>query len=109
MSTLPDSLSPFVVNVLSLFKEQEPCPCKHEEEVEPEPIPLKEYFKYHPPLTGERKNKHNQINELSLALAEAIDTIVEDTGCKKMAIFALQQARMFANQGIVIDELKDKN
>ena len=66
---------------------------------------LPEYFKYHPPLTEERKQKHNKINAVALELAEAIMENVQDEDCLKMALFAVQQARMFANQGITVDEV----
>lgn len=67
---------------------------------------MEEYFRYHPPTTEERKTSHNVINGQALAFAKAIDLYVTDPECKKMAIFALQQCRMFANQGITIDELR---
>ncbi len=69
-------------------------------------LPVEEYFKYHPPLTDERKAKHNAINEAALAFAKAVNASVDDEDCRKMAFFAIQQARMFANQGATIDELK---
>ena len=69
-------------------------------------IPLAEYFKYHPPITAQRKAAHEEINQAALAFAEAIDSAVKDEDCKKMAVFAVQQARMFANQGITVDELR---
>lgn len=68
-------------------------------------LPLEEYFRYHPPKTEERKEKHNAVNEAALQLAKIIDSVVVDEDCKKMAIFAVQQARMFANQGITVDSL----
>lgn len=70
-------------------------------------IPIEEYFKYHPVVTEERKAAHNAINEAALALANAIDASVADCDCKNMAFFAVQQARMFANQGAAVDELKE--
>lgn len=68
-------------------------------------LPLEEYFKYHPPLTQERKDAHDAINKAALAFAQVIQVNVKDEDCRKMAIFAVQQARMFSNQGITIDEL----
>jgi hypothetical protein len=68
-------------------------------------VPIEEYFKYHPPLTPERVNKHDRINHACLNLAKLIDANVVDEECKKMALFALQQCRMFSNQGITLDEL----
>jgi hypothetical protein len=69
-------------------------------------LPIEEYFKYHPPLTEARIQKHNTVNETCLALAKILDQVVDDKDCKSMAMFALQQCRMFANQGITVDELK---
>lgn len=68
-------------------------------------LPIEEYFKYHPPLTQDRKDKHEIINNVALTFASLVEELLEDEDCKKMAFFAIQQARMFANQGITIDEL----
>ena len=68
-------------------------------------LPIEEYFKYHPPLTDTRKAAHNAVNEAALAFAKTVEENVVDEDTKKMAFFAIQQARMFANQGITIDEL----
>lgn len=70
-------------------------------------IPIEEYFRYHPPKTENRKRKHEQINSLSIEFAKAIDAAIEDEDCKHMALFALQQCRMFANQGITVDEVRN--
>jgi hypothetical protein len=70
------------------------------------PIPIEEYFKYHPPTTAARKAAHEAINSAALHFAKTIDAYVVDADCLKMAMFAVQQARMFANQGITIDELQ---
>lgn len=72
-------------------------------------IPIEEYFRYHPPTTQERKDKHDLINTKALQLALAIDQSVADPQCKQFAIFAVQQARMFANQGITVDDLSERN
>ncbi|MGB3205212.1 MAG: hypothetical protein WBB28_09505 [Crinalium sp.] len=69
-------------------------------------IPVENYFRYHPPVTEKRKSAHNQINEAALNFAKAVDSLVEDEKTKEYAIFAIQQARMFANQGVVVDELE---
>lgn len=68
-------------------------------------LPIEEYFKYHPPTTPERIHSHNAINEAALHFAQTVDKLVLDEDCRKMAFFAIQQARMFANQGITVDEL----
>lgn len=68
-------------------------------------IPVEEYFKYHPPKTEERIKLHDCIDQTAMAMAVAIDMCVQDESTKTMAIAALQNARMLANQGITIDEL----
>jgi hypothetical protein len=69
-------------------------------------ISLKTYFQYNPVKTERRKACHEMINEKALELAQTIQDCVQDPKCQEMAIFAVQQARMFANQGATIDELK---
>ncbi len=72
-------------------------------------IPIEEYFRYHPPTPGsDRIRKHDRINQLALEFAKAIDVEIEDPQCKQFAVFAVQQARMFANQGITVDEVRQK-
>lgn len=66
---------------------------------------IQEYFSYNPPKTEKRKFRHNQINEAALAFALSVLQNVDDEDCRKMAFFAIQQARMFANQGITVDEI----
>ncbi len=73
----------------------------------PQQIPITEYFKYHPPITNLRRERHDKVNALALDLAKYIEENVQDEDCKKMAFFAIQQARMFANQGITIDEIAE--
>lgn len=68
-------------------------------------LPIEEYFKYHPPLTDARKAAHNKINEAALAFAKTVEENVVDEDTRKMSFFAIQEARMFANQGITVDEL----
>lgn len=72
-------------------------------------ISIEDYFKYHPPTTEERKAKHNAINEAALAFAKIVEAEVLDEETKKMSFFAIQQARMFANQGATIDELRSRS
>ena len=68
-------------------------------------LPIEEYFKYHPPTTPERIAAHNAVNEAALTFAKTVEENVEDEDYCKMAFFAIQEARMFANQGITVDEL----
>ena len=67
---------------------------------------LEHYFKYHPVATDSRKIAHHAINEAALKFARTVFAHVQDEDCRKMAFFAIQQARMFANQGATMDELK---
>lgn len=71
-------------------------------------ISIDDYFKYHPSTTEERIQKHKLINKIILEAAHIIDESVGDEKCKEYAFFALQQARMFANQGVVVDELRNQ-
>lgn len=64
-----------------------------------------DYFSYHPPLTKERQDAHDAINQAALHMAATIEHFVKDPAHKQQAIFALQQTRMFANLGITVDEL----
>lgn len=66
---------------------------------------LKHYFEYHPIKTEERQGAHNAINDAARALARAVLVHVKNPDCVKMSLFAIQQARMFANQGATIDEV----
>jgi hypothetical protein len=68
-------------------------------------IDIEEYFKYHPPTTQERQDAHKAINEAALSFAKVVDANVQDEITKQYSIFAIQQARMFANQGVTVDEL----
>ena len=67
-------------------------------------LPIEEYFRYHPP-SPERQLQHDKINQAALALAQAIDVLVQDPSCRQMALANVQQARMFANQGLTVDWL----
>lgn len=63
------------------------------------------WFTYHPPTTEERKAKHLAINEGAKAFAKVILANVKDTRCRELAFYAIQQARMLANQGATVDEI----
>jgi N-acyl-L-homoserine lactone synthetase len=64
------------------------------------------YFQYHPPKTEERQQKHDRVNKAALEFAKVVAESVKDEQTKRFAIFAIQQARMFANLGITVDEVK---
>ncbi|BAZ39417.1 hypothetical protein NIES4101_53700 [Calothrix sp. NIES-4101] len=67
---------------------------------------VEDYFRYYPTQSSDRKRKHERIQSLCIEFAQAIDAEIDDEECKRMALFALQQCRMFANQGITIDEMR---
>ena len=68
-------------------------------------IPIEDYFRYHPPKTEERKQKHEAVNKAALEFAKVVEACVKDEQTKLFSIFAIQQARMFANQGITVDDI----
>ena len=68
-------------------------------------ISLEELFKYHPPQTEERREAHESINKAAKDFALVIQENVKDEESKRMALYAVQFARMMSNQGITIDEL----
>ena len=72
--------------------------------MKPTKIDLDEWFKYHPVMTEERRLAHNTVNAAAQEFAEVIMNLVDDEECLKMAFYAVQQARMFANQGITLKE-----
>ena len=71
-----------------------------------EVLTVKDYFTYHKCQTEERVEKHEDVNAAILDVAELLDHTIRDQDCKTMALFALQQCRMFAHQGITVDEVK---
>lgn len=68
-------------------------------------INLEEYFRYHPLQTEQRINNHNKVNEEALEFARVIFSCVKNERLRNNALDAIQQARMFANQGITVDSL----
>ena len=67
-------------------------------------IDIEEYFKHHPPDEF-RKKLHKKVNDAALEFAKVIMETVNNPRMKFTAINQIQQARMFANQGITIDDL----
>jgi len=76
-----------------------------EEKIIIDGIELSEYFKYHPPTTEDRKAKHEAVNDAALKFAEVIFANCKNPAMQKLAFQTIQQARMFANQGVTLDEL----
>lgn len=72
-------------------------------------INLEEFFKYHPPTTQERIEKHNAINNAAYNFAEIVLENVSDEDSIKLIMNHIQTARMFCNQSIVIEEIRGAN
>lgn len=68
-------------------------------------LSIEEYFTYHPVVTEDRRLAHEAVNAAALAFARVLEDNVKDEKTKDMAFFCIQQARMFANQGVTVDEL----
>lgn len=66
---------------------------------------LDHWFIYHPTQTDERRQAHEAINAAALEFARVVMKNVQNPKCCEMAFFAIQQARMFANQGATLDEV----
>ena len=69
-------------------------------------LSIEDLFSYHPCKSEARVQAHQAINDAALAFAQVVDANIHDQTTKGFALFAIQQARMFANQGATIDELK---
>lgn len=67
-------------------------------------VPLEEQFRYHPPTTEERKQKHDTVNNAALECAKALCGCVRDEHYQQKIIDAIQQARMLANQAVTFEE-----
>lgn len=66
---------------------------------------LEELFQYHPPKTQERKDQHDRVNQAALEFAKVLHDEVKMKEFKTAIIFAIQQARMLANQAITLQSL----
>lgn len=66
---------------------------------------LEAYFKYYPPTTEEKVVKHEAINDAALKFAEVLFDSVEDEELLRQSFYAICQARVFANQGITVDNV----
>jgi hypothetical protein len=69
-------------------------------------LPVANYFDHPAPKTEERKKAHAAVNS---ACQQAMDTIADncnDVTSLEYAFMAIQFAKMMADQGITVDELK---
>lgn len=72
-------------------------------------IPLEDLFRYHPPKTQERIDKHNVVNNAALEFAKAIISCTDEEYHDKI-VDKIQVIRMLANQAITTsDILKNSN
>lgn len=70
-------------------------------------IALSEYFKYHPLMSPERIEKHAELNAAALEFAQILFKVCDNSRMRHLALDCIQQARMFGNQGITLDDIKD--
>lgn len=68
---------------------------------------LENRFRYHPPTTQARKDAHARVTEITLAAAKEIRDIVPPGRGLALALSNLEEARMWANQGIACDSPRD--
>lgn len=67
---------------------------------------LREYFRYHPPQTEERKQAHNAVNDAAFEFAKVVLATVKNERMRQSAFDQIQIARMLANQGITLEEIE---
>lgn len=73
-------------------------------------ISLEDQFQYHPPLTEERKAKHDLIGRSALTFAQELRSAV---GCDdpmfQQIVNCIQQARMLANQAVTYQDILSRD
>lgn len=70
---------------------------------------LEEHFKYHPPLTQERIDKHDIVNKAALEFFKSVSSTIDDEYYLKLIFQEVQICRMIANQAVTIEEVNDIN
>lgn len=74
----------------------------------PSDAEIENRFRYHPPKTDSRRQKHNAVTEQCLSLAKALrDTCPPGRGLST-ALTKLEEARMWANQALACDSPDDQ-
>lgn len=68
---------------------------------------LKKIFSYHAPKDAEQIGRYNEIRNAGLAFANIIESKTPECPEQTLAIRAVQQAVMWANAGIAINEAED--
>lgn len=71
----------------------------------PTPDELTNRFRYHPPTTESRRQKHQAVTEECLALALRLAEICPEGRGLSIALTKLEEARMWANQALACDSL----
>lgn len=64
-------------------------------------------FRYHPPKTDSRREKHNQVTEQCMALAKTLASLCPPGRGLSTALTKLEEARMWANQSLACDSPTD--
>ena len=68
---------------------------------------IREVFKYHPPITEERKQKHQEVDRICTEAALGLDKLAGGGLLKEASLMCIMLARMLINQLIVYEELED--
>ena len=69
---------------------------------------LENRFRYHPPKTDSRREKHARVTELTLAAAKELRAICPAGRGLAVALTKLEEARMWANQALACDSPTDE-
>jgi len=73
---------------------------------EPMIVRVEKEFTYHPPETQEVRAQHEAVNQMFIAFARGIIKYVPEGRELSLVITALQEARMWANAGIALNQDK---
>lgn len=72
-------------------------------------IPFEHYFTYHPPITQERIDRHEKINNASMQLARVVwDYLPTNDKQRNTFLNQIQFMRMMLNQAVTVAEIKDE-
>ena len=68
---------------------------------------LENRFRYHPPKTPSRLQKHQQVTDLTLELAKRLRDICPAGRCLAQTLTDIENARMHANQALATESPTD--
>ena len=68
------------------------------------PATLNQIFTYHPPI-GDQTARYMQLREAALAFAKTVQTLTPPSREQSVALTNIQQAVMWANAAIAINEV----